>query len=368
MLGHARHRSTAFGERSGRVADGVAGTFDLAPSERWLVNPGAVGQSRDRAVHARVALLDLGARRVTFTASPTTPPRRCVRCAAPGCRRRPCKYRPAAVGSDRRSGASSMPDRRGAQEARRRKAGGLDDHLHPHADPRGLRERASDVASGAQMHADRAARPVGTLGGREATDDRAVAVARTSCALSGRARRGAIPNRGPERYGWPTTASRGHRGCPWAPTEAVGNVPELPGARGRSGSLQRPIGAGPTRPLGRPRKSIAGAPMRVPAGPAAASRYSSSVAPTNATGSLLLYPRRCRPSGRCGRRRCRSRYWRRSVEDGMRPAFADRVTGVVGDDVVRHVAARVPLGAPPASPLPIRIRLRRWRRSCCSRL
>ena len=65
VLGHT-HRSTAFGERSGRTADGVPGAFRIRAEERWLLNPGAVGQSRDRAVCARVAVLDLDARRVTF--------------------------------------------------------------------------------------------------------------------------------------------------------------------------------------------------------------------------------------------------------------------------------------------------------------
>jgi predicted phosphodiesterase len=65
VLGHT-HRPTAFGERSGRIADGAAGAFGLPAGERWLINPGAVGQSRDRAVRARVAVLDLDAGAVTF--------------------------------------------------------------------------------------------------------------------------------------------------------------------------------------------------------------------------------------------------------------------------------------------------------------
>lgn len=69
VLGHT-HRSLAFGEESGRVLDGVAGSVGLGRVERWLVNPGAVGQSRDRSLRARVAVLDLTAGRVTFHSLP----------------------------------------------------------------------------------------------------------------------------------------------------------------------------------------------------------------------------------------------------------------------------------------------------------
>src|SRR3954453_21813492 len=69
VLGHT-HRSLAFGEVSGRVLDGAAGSVALESSERWVVNPGAVGQSRDRSVRARVAVLDLTVRDVTFHSLP----------------------------------------------------------------------------------------------------------------------------------------------------------------------------------------------------------------------------------------------------------------------------------------------------------
>jgi predicted phosphodiesterase len=65
VLGHT-HRSTAFGERSRRLMNGAAGTFGLSSDERWLVNPGAVGQSRERSVRARAAVLDLDTRQVIF--------------------------------------------------------------------------------------------------------------------------------------------------------------------------------------------------------------------------------------------------------------------------------------------------------------
>jgi predicted phosphodiesterase len=69
VLGHT-HRSLAFGEVSGRVLDGAAGSVDLGRAERWVVNPGAVGQSRDRSIRARVAVLDLTARSVNFHSLP----------------------------------------------------------------------------------------------------------------------------------------------------------------------------------------------------------------------------------------------------------------------------------------------------------
>jgi predicted phosphodiesterase len=65
VLGHT-HRAMAVGERSGVLGSRLPGAVELTAGERWLVNPGAVGQSRDRAVHARVAVLDLGAGRLEF--------------------------------------------------------------------------------------------------------------------------------------------------------------------------------------------------------------------------------------------------------------------------------------------------------------
>jgi predicted phosphodiesterase len=71
VLGHT-HRATAFGERSGQALDGVQGTVHLAAarSERWLLNPGAVGQSRARGIVAGVAVLDCERRTVAFHALP----------------------------------------------------------------------------------------------------------------------------------------------------------------------------------------------------------------------------------------------------------------------------------------------------------
>jgi predicted phosphodiesterase len=66
VVGHTHH-ATAFGERSRRVA---SERVELAAGERWLLNPGAVGQSRERDVRARVAVLDLARREVVFHALP----------------------------------------------------------------------------------------------------------------------------------------------------------------------------------------------------------------------------------------------------------------------------------------------------------
>jgi predicted phosphodiesterase len=63
VIGHT-HRATVFGERSGRVR--APARVHLGAGERWLVNPGAVGQSREQEVGARVAVLDLARQEVAF--------------------------------------------------------------------------------------------------------------------------------------------------------------------------------------------------------------------------------------------------------------------------------------------------------------
>jgi predicted phosphodiesterase len=62
VLGHTHHPLAASGERAARRGDMALG------DGRWVLNPGAVGQSRERRVLARVALLDLEAGRVSFRA------------------------------------------------------------------------------------------------------------------------------------------------------------------------------------------------------------------------------------------------------------------------------------------------------------
>jgi predicted phosphodiesterase len=67
VLGHT-HRTLAYGRRSGRLrADGATA---LPPGEAVLLNPGAVGQSRELRARARFAVLDLDAREARFFAIP----------------------------------------------------------------------------------------------------------------------------------------------------------------------------------------------------------------------------------------------------------------------------------------------------------
>ncbi|HEX2085074.1 MAG TPA: metallophosphoesterase family protein [Solirubrobacteraceae bacterium] len=75
VLGHT-HLPMLVAERSGSLlgADGAppgdGATVALPPGERFLLNPGAVGQSRERVVRARAAVLDLERREVRFLALP----------------------------------------------------------------------------------------------------------------------------------------------------------------------------------------------------------------------------------------------------------------------------------------------------------
>jgi predicted phosphodiesterase len=67
VLGHT-HRTLAYGRRSGRMrADGA---LALPPGEAVLLNPGAVGQSRELRARARFAVLDLDTREARFFAIP----------------------------------------------------------------------------------------------------------------------------------------------------------------------------------------------------------------------------------------------------------------------------------------------------------
>ena len=58
LLGHT-HLQFAYGERRGVLLDQQTGVVKLDPGERTLLNPGSVGQSRDRWPRARFMLLDL---------------------------------------------------------------------------------------------------------------------------------------------------------------------------------------------------------------------------------------------------------------------------------------------------------------------
>ena len=67
VLGHT-HVPQAHGERRGRLLHRRAGTVEILPGERLLVNPGSVGQARERRPLARFAVVDTGVGTVTFRA------------------------------------------------------------------------------------------------------------------------------------------------------------------------------------------------------------------------------------------------------------------------------------------------------------
>lgn len=69
ILGHT-HIPRAFGERRGEILNDRAGSVSLEPDERYLLNPGSVGQSRQRRPDARIMVLDLERRQATFHAVP----------------------------------------------------------------------------------------------------------------------------------------------------------------------------------------------------------------------------------------------------------------------------------------------------------
>ena len=67
VLGHT-HRPLAVDDRGRRVPVGPARSASLSADRRYVVNPGSVGQSREAVLHARVAVLDLGADVLRFLA------------------------------------------------------------------------------------------------------------------------------------------------------------------------------------------------------------------------------------------------------------------------------------------------------------
>ena len=69
IVGHT-HRPLAYGERRGRRLVGPRGMLAVPAAERHLLNPGAVGQARERRVLARCLVLDLDRRHVRFRAVP----------------------------------------------------------------------------------------------------------------------------------------------------------------------------------------------------------------------------------------------------------------------------------------------------------
>lgn len=69
VLGHT-HVALAAADRSGELLRNRAGTVALPEGERYLLNPGSVGQSRERRPVARVAVLDLTRREALFLEIP----------------------------------------------------------------------------------------------------------------------------------------------------------------------------------------------------------------------------------------------------------------------------------------------------------
>lgn len=65
LLGHT-HVQFAYGERRGVLLEGTTGSVSIDPDERLLLNPGSVGQSRDRRPTAHFMVLDLERRMAEF--------------------------------------------------------------------------------------------------------------------------------------------------------------------------------------------------------------------------------------------------------------------------------------------------------------
>ena len=97
VLGHT-HRPWAQAQRSGTLLAWRSGVLELPRAERLLLNPGSVGQPRERARVVRFSVLDLEDERATFFAI-SYPHRRCRRelrrhgLPAGSCHRRPTPIR-----------------------------------------------------------------------------------------------------------------------------------------------------------------------------------------------------------------------------------------------------------------------------------
>ena len=65
ILGHT-HRAAAWATGDGELDPGDGEAVRLVEGQTYVVNPGAVGQSRERAVAARFAILDTERRELTF--------------------------------------------------------------------------------------------------------------------------------------------------------------------------------------------------------------------------------------------------------------------------------------------------------------
>ena len=69
ILGHT-HSALVVAQDAGPLLPGRDGVVRLPAGRRWLVNPGSVGQSRERRALVRAALLDLDARTVELARLP----------------------------------------------------------------------------------------------------------------------------------------------------------------------------------------------------------------------------------------------------------------------------------------------------------
>lgn len=69
LVGHT-HASLAYGQRRGTLLYLAAGDVSLTRDERFLLNPGSVGQSRERAARAGALVLDLEAPSARFLRVP----------------------------------------------------------------------------------------------------------------------------------------------------------------------------------------------------------------------------------------------------------------------------------------------------------
>ena len=68
LLGHT-HRPAGYAERGGKLSAGRDNTIRAPAGERWLINPGSVGQARERQPLVRFAVLDLERREARFHAT-----------------------------------------------------------------------------------------------------------------------------------------------------------------------------------------------------------------------------------------------------------------------------------------------------------
>jgi predicted phosphodiesterase len=69
VLGHT-HLPWVWGKMSGSLAISAGRAISLPSGDSFVLNPGGVGQSRERRIHARFLVLDLERREVTFHAVP----------------------------------------------------------------------------------------------------------------------------------------------------------------------------------------------------------------------------------------------------------------------------------------------------------